>query len=283
MPNSEVGTRAKQLVARLLDAITDADGTSALPGEVVTELVHADPEAAAAAVPALLKVATMNRGFYQIAQAVAGAYEFETHDDSLTKMVDAVVSKLDTPLKKIRFLDPSAPSGTPPADQLPDEPKVGVIAVNPADLAKGDVFPIVRLFRIDEATIDPPLTRSLRGRVLLTFPVDDDPRPVWMIPSVRTHQQKLFAQVPYFPYYLDPTPELAMFLTFFGPLADLTAISADGVDLGNPSVVDRVVSSMRAVGRIARLVGEQPVEVCQSILKPLPDDYVAEILARAKL
>lgn len=283
MPKADISERAKKLIGGLFEAMTDTAGTPGVPYDKLQELVVADPEAAAFAVPILLKAAERDRGLYQLAQAIAGAYEVETKDDSLTKMVDGVVSKLAKPLKPIRFVDATASPGTPSVTSVPAQPNIGIFAVDPGDLAKGDVFPLVRLFRVDEKRIDKDLTRGLRGKIIMTFPVDDDPRPVWQIPSVRTHQQKLFAQVPYFPYYLDPNPPIGMFLTFFAPLADLSAVNKDGVNLGDPSVVDKVVASMKAVARLAELVGESPAEVCRSILQAAPADFAAIVLKRAKL
>lgn len=280
MEKSDVVERAHKLVEKLFDSMINVNGKPGVPFDTLNDLVVTDPEATATAVPALLKVGDVERGAYQIALSLARAYEDHFEDDSLVRLVEQKIAGLAKPLSPLKYLQGEDLDKLNPSTRPLHSAKVNLVSVDAADLEACDTFPLVRVFKVNANRVDKQLTRGLRSRFILGFPVDRDPRPIWKIPSVRAYVAKLCDQVPYMPYYLESDPRAGMFLTFFAPLAELTATTDEGFDLFHEAVVERIVNCLRAVQWLAALVDDDARAVCQSILQITPAEFQEIILSR---
>src|SRR5262249_16065338 len=106
------------------------------------------------------------------------------------------------------------------------------------------------------------LVKELWGCCFLNFDLNDDPRPVPLIPEAQAYVRRLHATCPFFPALLSPVPHLAAYFVYFGCRADPNARRAEEAALSlnplHPSVVALVSESLAAVERAAPLVGEDP-------------------------
>lgn len=300
-------------VEKLFGLVTDFGGKPGMRTDELEALVRSDPETAAAAVFALLQSEEMMRGSRQLAFSVAAAYEKITGDDSLTSRAQRTIEESGGRMPSFRTL---AGEGQELRELRSPEGIAG-LQVDEGDLARGDIYNFLRIFRVDETT-DPQVMAGLRGRCLLMFPVDQDPRPVWEIPEVRTFVGRLFEAMPYFPYFLDLTPESGSFMLFFGCLADQEAFqpAADGdrgsedmqrifeiikeqrrekrlqglatpkddpglvyINVMHPSVIETVSVAVGAVAAICSQLGENPRGVLEQLLAPYSPEIREAVLA----
>lgn len=212
---SDRAHRVKAFVEKLLQLVGHHEGHHGMRFDQLQELVQGDPEAAAGAVPMLVRVGEDQRSFLQIAYSVALAYQHAFEDDSLMLVVQRALERAGLP----------APSFQPVGEPLE---KVVELAVDRNDLDRCDIYGWIRLLSLQSLEGDSSghadTLRRMRGRCHLTFPLSADPRAVWEIPEARAYVRALFEEMPYFPYYLETDPVAGTYMVFFGCLADPEAL-----------------------------------------------------------
>lgn len=119
--------------------------------------------------------------------------------------------------------------------------------------------------------------RGLRGKVLLTYDVDDDPRPIWRIPAVRRFTRRLHEAVPHLPYFLSLVPDFAQWLVMFAPLADVSALTDTSADFRNPPLRKAFLTSLDAMRAFAVEAGDDPDAVAYAWLSVLPKELTIGI------
>ena len=245
---------------KVRSCIRKQDGRSVIVESELRDAVAEQPAVTAAAVSHLLHEADRQPDFQgvflQLALAVGDIYEKVTGDDSLVLEVqEAAEKKRGRPLDGLKRESSGAASDGPPL----------IFTEVPRDaLARCDVYSVVRELATERLT--GAQFADLRGRIALTFPLEGDDRPLWEIPEVRRFMAELFKVMPYFPYYLDPTPEIGAFVVFFGCLADPEAFEEGGFNATHPSVVERVSDVLIAVTDVCRKAGQDPQPALQTIL-----------------
>lgn len=237
------------------------------------DLVRQDPELTVAVARSYLAMGSNEPAYLQRAQGLAYAYKAALGDDSLLLLVTSAIEAAGVPDTGL--------TGRVPEPQAGDKPRLIQFVVDRKTLEKGDTFALVRGFSVERAKEERRLAglAALRARVLFTFDVRDDPRPVWKIPEARAVVAKIFAALPYFPYFLARSTEAGAFLVFWGCVADLEAVEDTGVDFAHRSVVEKLALSLAAIDDLARELGEDPAEVRRDVLSALPDSYVNWFLA----
>jgi hypothetical protein len=122
---------------------------------------------------------------------------------------------------------------------------------------------------------------KLLGHCIITFPVDEDPRPIWSIPEVRNFVADLHQKLPYFPMYLNLDSRLGQHLTYFGCLADPSALQTQGpltqFDVANPSVIERVRESAQAIRAVCQKNGIPYKSILESLLAIYPFEQRHEL------
>lgn len=204
-------------IHRLLDEIHEIDGKKTLRPGAVSKLIEETPDLAAAAVAVLLQVS--QPGYRQLALTVATIYEDLTGDDSLARTARRALEEAGQAPPTVGTVTDGKLTST---DESTKEKKQGILLqVDRETLESGDIYNFLRLFKAENQDSEGlARLRQLRGRCLLAFALDEDPRPVWQIPEARAIVQKLFDALPYFPYFLDLRPQMGSFMLFFGCLAD---------------------------------------------------------------
>lgn len=215
----EITARAESFIGKLAALQRSlGDGRATIDWEKLRALVQADPEAVACAFPALMKLADYQKGFGHIAYLVGACYWEVCQDDSLYQIAQ----------RKLKELGLSEPSVEDATEQEAERPQLYSLTVEKAQLKDCDIYPITRLFSLDAVNSASAKRkaeiRHMRGKVQLTFALDEDPRAVWEIQESRSYVQALFEAMPYFPYFLHPHPAFGHFMLFFSCLADLDAL-----------------------------------------------------------
>jgi hypothetical protein len=239
-------------------------------------LVSEDPERSVAVCRVYVEMAKAQtgtwRGFAQAALMIAGAYEVELHDDTLT---DYVRDQFDR-----AGLAVPAPTvaGKVQAPAPPIE-----IDVTADMLAARDIYPFVVLFshRTAAGSADRLAElRAARGRLQFTFGVPlSDPRAVWEVPEVRQYVARLHESLPYLPYYFDPDPDRRLVGIWVSCLAPAESLHDGGLDLDNPTVIAQVAVAARSVRLFAELLDEDGRERSRAVLtSALPAEYVDYVL-----
>ena len=242
--------------------------------EALRALVRGHPELTVAAAQAYAAIS--GEGNYgQVARALAVAYQVEFGDDNLALEVEDALTRAGSTSAPPRTLVP----GRPP-DSSDDKPVPVQLNIGGDLLSNADAYGVVTSLSPQRNPDDHQRLRQLRGRVLLTFDVGDDPREVYEIPAVRAFLADLAARLPGFAYYLDPNPEVGMFLVWFGGLADSEALVAPSVlDMWHDSVLAVVGWTLLGVRELATSLGENPEAACRDVLSFATDEYVDQVLA----
>lgn len=309
MADRASGVRA--FVEKLLQLVGRHEGNHGVRWVQVVELVREDPEAAAGAVPGLIRMGEQQRAYFQLAMTVAAAYQQVVEDDSLTRVVERAMERAGVPELSVQPLGEARPE--------PDR-ELLQLAVDPGDLEQCNVYSWTRLLSLESLEGASPdhaaNLRRMRGRCLVTFPLDADPRSVWQIPEARAYVRALFEAMPYFPYYLHPDPAAGAFLLFFGCLADPEAMlpgpaqeeteaarrireyaekrvellrrqgkaiaeEEDNWHLNilHPSVIDAVSTAVAHLPGFCRALGDDPAPAIQGVLMPYPEALRQKILS----
>jgi hypothetical protein len=308
---SDRSDKVRAFVEKLMQLVGPHKGHYGVRSDQVLELVGQDPEAAAGAVPYLIRMGEQQCLYLQLAMTIAAAYQQVTEDDSLARVVEramehAGVSELAIP---------------PIGDERP-EPRQEILQlmVDPGDLERCNIYSWTRqlsLESLEDALPDHATNlRRMRGRCLLTFPLDADPRTIYEIPEARAFIRALFEAMPYFPYYLDFDLAAGSFSLFFGCVADPEALQPGRaqeemveerqvreyweervkllrrqgkaiaeeetswhLNIMHPSVIDAVSTSVAHLSGFCRALGDDPIPTIEALLTPYPDESRQEILA----
>jgi hypothetical protein len=273
-------------IRRLNDHIKSrGGGKMVIRPEELREIVREDPEMTVVAVRAYLEMGPFGRGYLQLAGALAGAYEAEFHDDSLSRLVGRHLKEVgaEDAVPEIEVERAEPPAREPPA---PEPPRAIQINVDRNTLESGDNYGLVINFSVDRR--DPanyPTLIAARGRCFLTFEVPrDDPREVWQVPEVRRFVAGLARALPYFPYFLSLIPELGNFFIYFASLADPEALLAGpGIDLNHPSVVRELIVAVVAIKGLCERLGDDAQRACRDLLATVPPELRDRVLSAAGL
>ncbi len=201
----------------------------------------ADPDLVARVFPALLR---WNRehdvGIWGLLFVVAMVYEEEYVDDSLSVLVRTAAREASVSVPSVLSNSPHTP---------PMQPKVNVLQMAEADVRAGDAHRLLTVMNID--TMSAEVRERMIGKCTITFPVDNDPRPIQRIPEVRRFVADLHRRMRYFPMYLNFDPKYSMHLVYFGCLADEAATQVQGDNVGlnllHGSVIARMKESLEAI------------------------------------
>jgi hypothetical protein len=265
-----------EFVQRFMDEIVSTGhGKMGIGSEELLRIVREDPERSAMLCEASVThgIETKQRGYLQLAVAVAGAYQAEFNDDTLSVLVEQRLAEAGiTGVEPEMVLpngseEPAEPSSLPPIH----------FQVNLEQLRDGDIYSVVRRFSHLHVEDQDDLTQlaSYRGRVFITFPIPAaDSREVWQVPEVRKYVAKIAKSMPYFPYFLLTRIEFGMFRVYFGSLASTEADTPSGLYLFHDSVLKEVARALWAVSEFAELIGEDPEQACRDVLAGCPDDFV---------
>ncbi len=300
--------RVKAFVEKLLQLVGRHEGHHGVRFDQLQELVRGDPEAAAGAVPMLVRAGEEQRGFLQLAYSVALAYQHACEDDSLVRVVQRALEQAGIP-------EPAGLAVGEPPEQVVE------LAVNRDDLDRCDIYGWIRLLSLQSLEGASPghadTLRRMRGRCHLTFPLSADPRAVWEIPEARAYVRALFSEMPYFPYYLETDPVAGTYMVFFGCLADPEAlrlapaeteetldekklfelwqeavelrhrqgkaIARDAVrwqlDPLHTSVLKPIIQATLGVTAFCARLPDDPAPVIEALLAPYPETLRQQILA----
>jgi hypothetical protein len=153
-----------------------------------------------------------------------------------------------------------------------------VLEVKPPQLQSRELGALAAL---DPAATTPALARklcALWGRCALTFDLDDADA-VWLRADVRAFVAALAKEQPAFPIYLDPDPDLGMFIVWFGALAEPEALHGTNLNLNHHSVVSQVMRAVEAISALAQGLGASAQPAVQRLLSPYPRGRVKTVLA----
>lgn len=257
------------------------DGTQFMNLNALRELVGSDPEQTAATCRQCMHLARQRVGTWhghaQLAQALAGLYEDEFDDDTLSVWVaDELASAgLEVTEPGVGILD-SESDRLLPVDQVPDERPL-LITVERLMLDSADIYPFVAMFSHHEGERGPERLeklREFRGRVAIAFDIsEDDPREVWEVPEVRAYVALLSERMPYLPYYFLPG-HLRTLFTWLSCLAPPDAWSGGGVRLDHPDVMLQAAVALHFTRRFAAWLGDDPDEVAQLVFADWPEGFL---------
>jgi len=255
------------------------NGEQQLDYEDLRQAVKDDPETAAAIVYQICRDATLNSTDAQLIATIAALYQNEFDDDSLVQEFDNAAWEQAASFKKPRPVQEDSELLDSVLDG--DEDTLEILLVNADDLRNGSVKDCVEQLSIGGANAERlQKLKSLWGMCLLTFPLEDDPRQVYQIPEARQYIAKLHQEMPYFPCYLNFRREFGMFMTYFGGLADGSASAESGVNILHPSVIDKVIESMSAIGLLAAAIRQDYLSSWRAMLSCYPPD-IAELLIKS--
>ncbi|HSI65183.1 MAG TPA: hypothetical protein VLE43_18795, partial [Candidatus Saccharimonadia bacterium] len=163
-------------------------------------------------------------------------------------------------------------------DDKPKKEPLRMLEVADSDLASGNVSAFIRIFSRTSFT-ERENARILRGNCLVTFPLESDPRPVVKIPSARAFTKRLHQNVPHFPYFLCPAPELSAMFCYFGCLVPEHCINAEGgIDLRDPEFLEVLIPCLESIKSFALEMKDDPSVSLNNVLSFYPEDMRSGIL-----
>ena len=253
-----------------------ADGKGELDVDRLREIVRENPELAIAAAHGYAGTAGQFRPHAQWALALAVAYNLEFEDDSLQRTVDRTLAAHG--LGDMRLTLKNMPEG-----QRREPPEVVILSVDARALRECDVYSARRLLAVGPERPDDTPASTLRGRVVLGLPLDNDPREVWQIPEARAFIAKLFGEIPYLPYYLHAEPRFGMGRVLYACLAAPEAFDGDGnLRLDHPSVIEAALRSLVAVIKTAEYFPDSVDAAVTQLAALFPEGYIASLLDELK-
>jgi len=238
---SEQPNRRRALVDILLAEYKQGPRGSSVDTDRIRSIIAADPDLVAEVFPALLR---WNResavGIWGLLFVIAMVYEKEYRDDSLSVLVKSAAHEANVSL-------PSVLSYTP--HEKASQPEINVLEMAEADVRAGDAHRLLTVMSIE--TMSAEVRERVIGNCTITFPVDNDPRPIQRIPEVRRFVADLHRRMRYFPMYLNFDPKYSMHLVYFGCLADEAATQVQGDNVGlnllHGSLIARMKESLEAI------------------------------------
>lgn len=272
----------KRVAKELINACEFSERGSAVDTSRIREIIANDPDSVAGAFPVLVRGAEESEfPIWGLLTVVATIYKSVTEgDDSLVLILDEAMKRAG--VERPNFRVPNAPDAGTATE--PREPKQIVLQMAAEDLKSGSAYRMVRILSLEG--MDTEMRGKLLGRCIITFPVDEDPRPIWSIPEVRNFVADLHKKLPYFPMYLNLDPNLDQHLTYFGCLADPSALQPQGsftrFDAAHPSVIERIRESAGAIRAVCKKCGIPYRPILESLLGIYPIKQRLELF-RAEL
>lgn len=239
-------------IERLLGTMKPVGGGGGIQVQELRQLVREHRDSAVAAIQVLKRAEGQLPAAGQLAVALAAAYGAETDDMTPWRQLEREFAAEGREMPDIELRDPPTPKEAPP-----EPPETFLVRVTERELAECDPYVLVRKLSVDRRP--PGEKHSLkehRGKYLLTFPsLDTDPRPVWEIPPARAYVRKLFDQLPYLPYYLNPIPEFGSRHLLFSCLADPEAMSPGTEEDLASEAYRRAIEETQKVHRLRERAG----------------------------
>lgn len=157
--------------------------------------------------------------------------------------------------------------------QLPFE--VGLLPVLEEELESLDLRRFELLLRVEDPERPPewPSLASLRGRCRILFPSEGDPSGLPKVPRVRAYLQRLLETLPGLALLLDWGSET--FRLVLGCLASPDALTLEGLNAGDESVLASVESLLARTRSAAAELGLDPQETAAALLENLPPELRA--------
>lgn len=252
------------------------DSPKGIQAEELTTLVRAfDPEVAALVTRGFVEFArkeTRSTPYWQRAIVLAAAYQVAHDDDTLTQFVEGA-------MRDAKVADVSPGFFVPPDVAKAQASKFVNISVDPQQLKRGDVYPLIRLFSFDArpASEWSELAR-MRGRLSITFDLPDDGVGVWDRDDVRQFMTNLIRGLPYLPYFLNNDPRLGMPQVLLLSLAEPSARQPTGIDLTDDSVVATAFALVLGVRAACEKTGEPFEATARERLPYFPAEFLNQIL-----
>lgn len=262
-----------------------ADGTP--PKEIrVNDLrstVAGNPDGAANFVMQVAGMENPPSVYRQLAFSIAVAYRAETGDDTLEELWKSSPWESETNPPKL-----VEPDGTPLRTEVADDNAfassdnaVRGLEVPRSDADAGEISPFVARFSLDgKAARQIEEMAATWGSWVISFPYEDDDRPAILIPAIRRYIARVQEAIPYFPAYLDFTPELGMFWLYFGALADRDALHGNQLDIGHASILTAVIQSGHAIRNAAARTHRAHEPLWRAMLSNYPHDVIEDLMER---
>lgn len=274
-----IGQRAQSVIERLISLYqSHPQGGMAIDTAEVIKVVRSDPEAVAFGVRIALDSGFASEFGWGLWLVVGYVFEREIDDDSLMIAVKAAAARSGKPLPNIKAFFPHAKQ---------DEENVRqqvILQMAESDVASCDTFRMVKLLRLD--TLDLQVRERMFGNCIITFPADQDPRPVQHIPRIRAYVRKLHACLVHFPLFLDLDPKHGMWMLYFGCLADVEStevLSGDEFrfNAGHPSVLPVIKSTLDGLRKSCEPLHIDWLPCANAIVQPF-GSVGAELLRHAR-
>lgn len=237
----EQPNRRRALIDTLLAEYKQGPRGSSVDTDRIRSIITADPDLVAEVFPALLRWNRENAvGIWGLLFVIAMVYQKEYRDDSLSVLVKSAAHEANVSL-------PSVLSYTP--HEKASQPEINILEMAEADVRSGDAHRLLTVMSIE--TMSAEVRKRVIGNCTITFPVDNDPRPIQRIPEVRRFVADLHRRMRYFPMYLNFDPKYSMHLVYFGCLADEAATQVQGDNVGlnllHGSLIGRMKESLEAI------------------------------------
>jgi hypothetical protein len=250
------------LFDRLLAEYKPSSKGSSVDSDRIRSIVLDNPDLVAEIFPPLLRWnREHNVGLWGLLFVVAMVYKAECHDDSLEALLNTAANEANVKLPSVLSYAPHNPA---------PQAKVVVLETAKDDIQAGDAHRMLTVMRID--TMSPEVREKILGRCVITFPVDNDPRPIQRIPEVRRFVADIHKRMRYFPMYLNFDPKLEMHLVYFGCLAEESATEWRGTQIGinllHRSVTTTIKESLVAIREACIPLGLDWKQPVRSILSP---------------
>jgi hypothetical protein len=238
--------RQRALVEKLMTEYQQQTQGSAVDVSRIRALVLDDPELIAQVFPAMLQFNVQHGiGIWGLLYVVAGVYEKELADDSLSVLMNNAANEARVTLPKVLSMTASETAVTN---------RIVELQMAEQDVQAGDAHRVLTTMRLERMPAE--IRERTIGRCIISFPVAADPRPIQRIPEVRRFVADLHDRMRYFPFYLNFDRKYAMHLVYFGCLADEDAIQVKGTDVRldmlNESFVLKVTESLQAIRETCR-------------------------------
>jgi hypothetical protein len=233
--NSNLSDPRRALVDSLLAEYKPGTQGSSVDTDRIRSIILSNPDLVAEVFPSLLR---WNREcdarVWGLLFVVAMVYKIECDDDSLSILLTTAANEANVALPSILSMTPNEPK---------HQPKLVILEAAADDLKAGDAHRILTTMRVETMSVD--ARKNILGKCVLSFPVDNDPRPIQRIPEIRRFVSDLHKRMRYFPMYLNFDPKLSMHLVYFGCLADEAATVWKGSQIGFNMLHSSVVSKMK--------------------------------------
>ncbi len=272
---------AKTILAelrRLMDESKATRGFSGIQNSQVVAMATDEPDAIVEVVETLLRGAVAlpetKRFAFQLALALAAAYQVATGDDSLqqTTMLELERQGLQD-VKPGTYLDPDVV-------EPPKMPALVALQVDRDAWSASDPYSLIRkLTEFADGEDRAIQLRTVCGRLLIQFDgLNADPREVWEVPEIRAYMADLLRKVPGLAFYLCFDEQYGMFRVLYLCLADPDALEGLTLNLTHVSTVAAVMAILLGMKSLCKEAGVSWDEQASRVMAQFPQDYTQDIL-----